>query len=100
RLTNMRSSGAEKLVVLKPPRILSLELALEFIDEDEYVEVTPEAIRLRKKLLKETDRKRAGRAEKSNRVACFRGTPRKHVFGAPIRTPQLIASSLERNLPP
>ncbi len=65
RLTNMRSSGAEKLVVLKPPRILSLELALEFIDEDEYVEVTPDAIRLRKKLLKETDRKRAGRAEKA-----------------------------------
>jgi GTP-binding protein len=61
KLTNMRASGADKTVVLKPPRRLSLEMALEFIEDDEYVEVTPDEIRLRKKLLSEMDRKRAER---------------------------------------
>jgi GTP-binding protein len=61
KLTNIRAASADKTVVLKPPRNLSLELALEFIEDDEFVEVTPDAIRLRKKLLSETDRRRAQR---------------------------------------
>jgi GTP-binding protein len=62
KLTNMRSAGADKTVVLKPPRELTLEIALEYIEDDELVEATPDAIRLRKRLLKENDRKRAQRA--------------------------------------
>ncbi|MCG3131458.1 MAG: GTP-binding protein TypA/BipA [Phycisphaerae bacterium] len=64
KLTNMRAAGADKTVVLKTPRQLTLELALEFIADDELVEVTPDGVRLRKRLLGENDRKRAGRAEK------------------------------------
>ena len=56
KLTNMRSSTAEELVRLIPPRPLSLELALEFIREDECVEVTPRHIRLRKAELSATKR--------------------------------------------
>jgi GTP-binding protein len=63
KLTNMRAAGADKTVVLKPPRELTLELALEFIEDDELVEITPDAIRLRKRLLTENDRKRALRAK-------------------------------------
>ncbi len=59
KLTNMRSSGADDKVKLAPPTILSLEQNMEYIDEDEYVEVTPKSIRLRKILLKEHERKRA-----------------------------------------
>ncbi|MFN0137538.1 MAG: translational GTPase TypA [Phycisphaerae bacterium] len=65
KLTNMRAAGADKTVVLKPPREMTLELALEFIDDDELVEVTPEGIRLRKRMLKENDRKRVRRAEEA-----------------------------------
>jgi GTP-binding protein len=61
KMTNIRAAGSDKTVVLKPPRILTLELALEFIEDDELVEVTPEAIRLRKRLLNEIDRRRANR---------------------------------------
>ncbi|MCH7994428.1 MAG: translational GTPase TypA [Planctomycetes bacterium] len=61
KLTNMRASGSDKNVMLKPPLVMSLEIALEFIADDELVEITPDAIRLRKRLLKETDRKRATR---------------------------------------
>jgi GTP-binding protein len=61
KLTNIRAASADKTVVLKPPRLLTLELALEFIEDDELLEVTPDAIRLRKRLLNETERKRAGR---------------------------------------
>lgn len=61
KLTNMRAAGADKTVVLKPPRRLTLELALEFIEDDELVEVTPDAIRLRKRVLKENDRKKIAR---------------------------------------
>ena len=61
KLTNVRSSTAEKNILLKPPRQLTLELALEYIEEDELVEVTPGAIRLRKVFLKENDRKRFAR---------------------------------------
>jgi len=57
--SNVRSSGADEKVKLVPPRAFSLEEALEYIQGDEYVEVTPQTIRLRKVHLKETDRKRA-----------------------------------------
>ena len=62
KLTNIRSSGADDNIMLKPPRDLPLEAALEYIAADEYVEVTPDSIRLRKIHLKETDRKRQARA--------------------------------------
>ena len=61
KMSNMRSSGADDKVKLAPPIKFSLEEALEYIQEDEYVEVTPESLRLRKILLKEAERKRAGR---------------------------------------
>ncbi len=61
KLTNMRAAGHDRNVLLKPARRLSLEEALEFIADDELVEVTPSQIRLRKILLKETDRRRAAR---------------------------------------
>lgn len=64
KLTNMRATGSDDNVILKPPRQMTLEMALEYIEEDELVEVTPDAIRLRKILLTENDRKRAGRAAK------------------------------------
>jgi GTP-binding protein len=59
RLTNMRSQGDGKGIQLSPPLRLSLERALEYIDVDEYVEATPENLRLRKKILNETARKRS-----------------------------------------
>ncbi|MEK7528219.1 MAG: translational GTPase TypA, partial [Patescibacteria group bacterium] len=62
KLTNMRASGADAAIMLTPPLDMTLEQALEFIDDDEYVEITPKSIRLRKKLLKETDRRRAGKS--------------------------------------
>jgi GTP-binding protein len=61
KLTNVRAAGADKSIILKPPRQLTLELALEYIEEDELVEVTPSAIRLRKIHLKEADRRRFAR---------------------------------------
>jgi GTP-binding protein len=61
QLTNVRASGTDEAQTLVPPIKMSLEQALEFIDNDELVEVTPESIRIRKKLLTENDRKRAGR---------------------------------------
>jgi GTP-binding protein len=62
KLTNMRASGSDENIILTPPIRFDLEQALEFIDDDELVEVTPKAIRIRKKLLNEHDRKRAERA--------------------------------------
>jgi GTP-binding protein len=61
KLTNIRAAGADEAVILEPPRRMTLEAALEFIAEDELVEVTPTAIRLRKRLLKAHERKKAGR---------------------------------------
>jgi GTP-binding protein len=61
KLTNVRSSGADDAIVLKPPRQMSLEAALEYIEWDEYVEVTPQVIRLRKVYLTENARKRQRR---------------------------------------
>ena len=65
KLTNVRSSTKEATTVLKAARRLSLEAALEYIEEDELVELTPRAIRLRKKLLREADRKREDRRARS-----------------------------------
>jgi GTP-binding protein len=62
QLTNFRASGTDEDEGLTPPIKLSLEQALEFIDDDELVEVTPKAIRMRKKLRTEVERKRATRA--------------------------------------
>ncbi len=64
KLTNMRASGSDKNVLLKPPRELTLELALEYIEDDELVEVTPSKIRLRKKVLTEDGRRRSERSSK------------------------------------
>jgi len=62
QLNNIRSAGNDENIILTPPIRYSLEQALEFIDEDELVEVTPKAVRIRKKFLQENDRKRAARS--------------------------------------
>ncbi|MBK2243152.1 translational GTPase TypA [Francisella tularensis] len=62
QLTNIRASGKDEAVVLVPPIKLTLEYALEFIEDDELVEITPKSIRLRKKYLTESDRKKASRS--------------------------------------
>ncbi len=59
QLTNVRSSGADDAIALQNPKTFTLEEALEFIEDDELVEVTPDAIRLRKKILIENERKRS-----------------------------------------
>jgi GTP-binding protein len=56
KLTNMRASSADEAIRLVPPRLMNLEQAIEFIREDEMVEVTPKSIRLRKKILKANQR--------------------------------------------
>ncbi|MFN5418348.1 MAG: translational GTPase TypA [Flavobacteriia bacterium] len=61
KMSNMRSSGADEKVRLAPPKIFSLEECLEYIQGDEYVEVTPQNLRIRKILLKEAERKRSGK---------------------------------------
>jgi GTP-binding protein len=61
KLTNMRAAGKDENVVLTPPIRFSLEQAMEFIDDDELIEITPSSVRLRKRNLKELDRKRSGR---------------------------------------
>ncbi|OQY45434.1 MAG: translational GTPase TypA [Candidatus Parabeggiatoa sp. nov. 2] len=61
QLTNIRAAGSDENILLTPPIRMSLEQAIEFIDDDELVEVTPKAVRLRKQLLKEQERKRAAR---------------------------------------
>jgi GTP-binding protein len=62
KLTNMRASGKDEAVVLTPPIQLTLEYAVEFISDDELVEVTPESIRIRKRFLTENERKRSTKA--------------------------------------
>lgn len=61
KLSNVRASGSDDAIKLTPPRVLTLEQALEFIDDDELVEITPTSIRLRKKELDPTKRKRPSR---------------------------------------
>lgn len=65
KLTNMRASGSDEAVNLTPIKPMSLEQALEYIDDDELVEITPTSIRLRKKLLTENERKRSGKSSES-----------------------------------
>ncbi|HXC61757.1 MAG TPA: translational GTPase TypA, partial [Nitrospiria bacterium] len=61
KLTNMRAAGSDENITLTPPRLLTLEQAIEFIADDELVEVTPQSIRLRKRVLDENERKRVSR---------------------------------------
>ena len=65
QLTNIRAAGSDENILLTTPVVFSLEQALEFIDDDELVEVTPKSIRLRKKLLLESDRRRASRVKEA-----------------------------------
>ncbi|MBX9928999.1 MAG: translational GTPase TypA [Gemmatimonadaceae bacterium] len=67
KLTNMRSKSADDAISLEPPRQLTLESALEYIEDDELIEVTPTAIRLRKRMLAASDRKRTSREAKKER---------------------------------
>jgi GTP-binding protein len=64
KLTNIRTTSADEAIILRPPRVMSLEQALEYIEDDEYVEVTPKVIRMRKILLTENARKRGFRTSK------------------------------------
>jgi len=61
KLTNMRTTGSDENIILKPARKMTLEQALEYIEEDELVEATPGNIRLRKSMLTENERKKAGK---------------------------------------
>jgi GTP-binding protein len=61
KLTNMRTTASDENVQLEPPREITLELALEYIEDDELIEVTPETIRLRKRALAAIERKKAAR---------------------------------------
>ena len=63
QLTNVRASGKDEAIRLTPPRRLTLEQAIAYIDDDELVEVTPKAIRLRKQVLNPTFRKRKAKAD-------------------------------------
>ena len=67
KLTNMRSKGSDENIQLEPPRQLTLEAALEYIEDDELIEVTPKSIRLRKRFLATSDRKRLSREAKRER---------------------------------
>ncbi len=69
KLTNMRSKSADDAISLEPPRLLTLEGALEYIEDDELIEITPASIRLRKRMLKVSDRKRTNRDAKRERDA-------------------------------
>lgn len=62
RLSNMRSKASDAAILLAPPKVMSLELALEYIGPDELVEVTPKSVRIRKRILDSNDRKRASKA--------------------------------------
>jgi GTP-binding protein len=65
QLTNMRTSGADEAIKLVPPRDMSLEAAMEWIEEDELIEVTPTSIRIRKKALDPVERRRTARDRKN-----------------------------------
>ena len=69
KLTNMRSKSTDENIQLEPPRVLTLESALEYIEEDELIEITPAAIRLRKRALSANDRKRMTRDARKDRAA-------------------------------
>ena len=61
KLTNMRTTSSDENIKLEPPRQITLELALEFIEDDELIEVTPDTIRLRKRILDPNQRKKAAK---------------------------------------
>jgi GTP-binding protein len=83
KLTNIRTHAHDEALRLTPPRPLTLEAALEFISGDELVEVTPQSIRLRKRLLSQHDRRReAGRTEDLG------DTARRGRAGEPTQTPE------------
>jgi GTP-binding protein len=69
KLTNMRSKSADDAITLEPPRVLTLEGALEYIEDDELIEITPKSIRLRKRMLAMTGRKRTSREAKRERAS-------------------------------
>ena len=62
--TNVRSATKDQTVTMKKPRIMSLEEALEYLNDDEYCELTPESIRLRKKILNKSERERVEKRKK------------------------------------
>ncbi len=64
KLTNMRTTASDEMIMLEPPRQVTLELALEYIEDDELIEVTPSSLRLRKRLLGATERRKLARSEK------------------------------------
>ncbi len=65
KLTNMRTTASDEMIRLEPPREVTLELALEYIEEDEWIEVTPAAVRLRKRALDAIERRKAARAARA-----------------------------------
>jgi GTP-binding protein len=65
----VRESSKEATVVLKSPRPLTLESALEYIEDDEFVEITPQSIRIRKRILREAERRRAERQQRDREAA-------------------------------
>jgi GTP-binding protein len=70
KLTNIRSAGKDENVKLPPPHVMSLEESLEYLEDDELLEVTPKALRLRKRILSELERKKQTRKEnKAQRVS-------------------------------
>jgi len=68
-LTNIRAAGKDEAILLTPPIKLTLELAVEFIDDDEFIEITPQSIRIRKRHLTDHGRRRAARAEPGTEVS-------------------------------
>ncbi|MGH7700870.1 MAG: translational GTPase TypA [Gemmatimonadales bacterium] len=68
KLTNIRTTAADEMIALEPPRAVTLELALEYIEDDELIEVTPSSVRLRKRALGATERRKQARAEKRAEV--------------------------------
>ena len=95
KLTNMRAASADELVRLIPPRPLSLEQALEFIRDDEAVEVTPKSIRLRKVELSASTRQSAAAAQARDRAAAGRHPPDDRLGSVPDRDPAAAAPDRE-----
>src|SRR5258707_13646375 len=65
KLTNMRTTASDEMIILEPPRQITLELALEYIEDDELIEVTPSSIRLRKRALGATERRKLARSTRA-----------------------------------
>ena len=65
KLSNMRTTASDEMIMLEPPRPVTLELALEYIEDDELIEVTPSSVRLRKRALGATERRKLARSARS-----------------------------------